>query len=152
MAENQSVSAAGARFPGLLEEMSIDDVRAFNPEVVVLPLGSTEPHGPHLPYGTDTYEATKLAEMAVEQANGRGARLVLPYNTSPLRCCVDLLVGQFTDESLSSVPAARPAAPSRFRMARRTSRRLMPSHHTRSGAPSGPTRLILAWPSPNTCT
>ena len=37
-------------FPGLLEEMTIDDVRAFDPEVVMLPLGSTEPHGPTCPW------------------------------------------------------------------------------------------------------
>ena len=39
---------------GKLEEMTIEEVRQFQPEVAVFPLGSTEPHGPHLPYGTDT--------------------------------------------------------------------------------------------------
>ena len=31
----------GPAFPGLLEEMTVKDVIKFNPEVVVLPLGST---------------------------------------------------------------------------------------------------------------
>ena len=71
------------RFPGLLEEMTIDEVRAFQPEVVVLPLGSTEPHGPHLPLGTDTYQVTALGRLAVEQANERGARALL-YPALPI--------------------------------------------------------------------
>ena len=49
-------TGSGPAFPGLLEEMTVEDIRAFKPEVVVLPLGSTEPHGPHLPMGTDTYQ------------------------------------------------------------------------------------------------
>lgn len=70
-------------FPGLLEEMTVDEVRAFRPEVVVLPLGSTEPHGPHLPYGTDTYQVTALGRLAVRQANARGARALL-YPALPI--------------------------------------------------------------------
>ena len=70
-------------FPGLLEEMTIDEVRAFRPEVVVLPLGSTEPHGPHLPYGTDTYQVTAVGRLAVQGANERGARALL-YPTLPI--------------------------------------------------------------------
>ena len=72
-----------AAFPGLLEEMTLDEVRAFNPEVAVLPLGSTEPHGPHLPYGTDTYQVTQMSRMGVEKANARGARALL-YPTLPI--------------------------------------------------------------------
>ncbi len=45
---------SGPAFPGLLEQMTLNDVRTFAPKVVVLPLGSTEPHGPHLTMGTDT--------------------------------------------------------------------------------------------------
>ncbi len=74
---------AGPAFPGLLEEMTIEDVRKFNPEVVVLPLGSTEPHGPHLPYGTDTWQVTRLCRMAVEKANAGGARTLL-YPALPI--------------------------------------------------------------------
>ena len=79
------MAAAQARpaFPGLLEEMTVDEVRAFEPEVVVLPLGSTEPHGPHLPLGTDTYQVTALSRLAVEAANRQGGRVLL-YPTLPI--------------------------------------------------------------------
>jgi creatinine amidohydrolase len=70
-------------FPGLLEEMTIEEVRAFNPEVVTLPLGSTEPHGPHLPMGTDTYQVTRLCRLAVQKANEKSARVLL-YPTLPI--------------------------------------------------------------------
>ena len=70
-------------FPGLLEEMTVEEIRAFQPEVVVLPLGSTEPHGPHLPLGTDTYQVTALSRLAVEAANRRGGRVLL-YPTLPI--------------------------------------------------------------------
>ncbi len=78
-----STNHAPAAFPGLLEEMSVEDVRAFAPEIVVLPLGSTEPHGPHLPMGTDTYQVTRLCHIAVEAANARGAKTLL-YPTLPI--------------------------------------------------------------------
>ena len=70
-------------FPGLLEEMTIEEVRDFRPEVVVLPLGSTEPHGPHLPYGTDAWQVERLGRIAVRDANARGARALL-YPTLPI--------------------------------------------------------------------
>jgi len=72
-----------AAFPGLLEEMTVEEVRAFRPEVVVLPLGSTEPHGPHLPYGTDAWQVTRMARLAVEEANEKGGRVLL-YPTLPI--------------------------------------------------------------------
>ena len=76
-------ASTGAAFPGLLEEMTVEDVRAFEPEVVVLPLGSTEPHGPHLPMGTDVWQVTRLGRLAVEAANARQARVLL-YPTLPI--------------------------------------------------------------------
>lgn len=76
-------SARRPRAWGLLEEMTIDDVRAFGAEVAVLPLGSTEPHGPHLPYGTDTFQVTNLSREGVRLANARGARVLL-YPTLPI--------------------------------------------------------------------
>ena len=76
------MSAAPA-FPGLLEEMTTQDIQAFDPEVVVLPLGSTEPHGPHLPMGTDCYQVTRLCHLAVRAANENSARVLL-YPTLPI--------------------------------------------------------------------
>ncbi len=74
---------AGLSFPGNLEEMTTQEVKAFRPEVVVLPLGSTEPHGQHLPLGTDTFQVRKTCELGVKLANSRGARALL-YPTLPI--------------------------------------------------------------------
>lgn len=70
-------------FSGILEEMTIEQVRRLAPEVVVLPIGSTEPHGPHLPYGTDTFETAALCRRAVIAANAGGAK-VLMYPVLPI--------------------------------------------------------------------
>jgi len=72
--------------PGLLETMTITEVRSFQPEVMVIPLGSTEPHGPHLPYGTDTILADGLTREAVALANLQDARILrlppLPFGNN----------------------------------------------------------------------
>ena len=68
---------------GILSEMTIDDVEDLDPEVVVLGIGSTEPHGPHLPYGTDVYQTDAVCRRAVTRANERGARVLL-YPTLPI--------------------------------------------------------------------
>ncbi len=78
-----SPSDTAPAFPGLLEEMTAAEVSAFAPQVVVLPLGSTEPHGPHLPLGTDTFQVTRLCRLAVERANRQGAGALL-YPTLPI--------------------------------------------------------------------
>ena len=38
--------------------------------VVLIPIGSTEQHGPHLPLGTDTLVAEEIAERAVHHTDG----------------------------------------------------------------------------------
>ncbi len=63
--------------------MTLDEVRAFRPEVVIMALTSTEPHGPHLPYGTDFYIGDGVVREAVRRANQRNAR-VLMYPTLPV--------------------------------------------------------------------
>lgn len=68
---------------GILEEMTVDEVEALDPEVVVLGVASTEPHGPHLPYGTDVFQADAVCRRSVTRANERGAR-VLMYPTLPI--------------------------------------------------------------------
>ncbi len=54
-------------------------------EVAVLPLGATEPHNLHLPYGTDTLESRIVGEKICEAAWNRGGKVVLlptiPYGT-----------------------------------------------------------------------
>src|SRR6266700_997680 len=58
-------------------------VNAF--EVAVLPLGATEPHNLHLPYGTDTFQVEVIAGRAAAEASKAGARVVvlpaIPYGT-----------------------------------------------------------------------
>ena len=53
--------------------------------MAVLPLGATEPHNLHLPYGTDTFQVQAIGELACERAFEGGARVVLlptiPYGT-----------------------------------------------------------------------
>ena len=68
---------------GILQEMTVDDVEELDPEVVVLGIGSTEPHGPHLPYGTDVYQTEAVCRRAVTRANDRGARALL-YPVLPI--------------------------------------------------------------------
>ena len=68
---------------GILEEMTIDDVTEFDPETVVFGLGSTEPHGPHLPYGTDVTQTKAVCRRAVTRANEREAKALL-YPTFPI--------------------------------------------------------------------
>jgi creatinine amidohydrolase len=71
--------------PWRLEELTLSEVRQFAPQVAVLPMGATEPHNLHLPYGTDSYEALHLADACCRQANELGGRVlmlpVIPYGT-----------------------------------------------------------------------
>lgn len=72
--------------PWLLSELNFELVKGQPPaEVVVLPLGATEPHNLHLPYGTDTIQVEAVGERACRIAHGRGARVVmlpaLPFGT-----------------------------------------------------------------------
>jgi creatinine amidohydrolase len=72
--------------PWRLEELNYGQVKA-NPafDVAVLPLGATEPHNLHLPYGTDTFQVQVIAEQACRFAHRAGARVLLlpalPYGT-----------------------------------------------------------------------
>ena len=43
--------------------------RLKNNDLIIIPLGSTEVHGPHAPYGEDTFLVTRMAEQ-VAQATG----------------------------------------------------------------------------------
>ncbi|MCA9165031.1 MAG: creatininase family protein [Planctomycetales bacterium] len=71
--------------PWILQETNYGHTKEHSYEVAVLPLGATEPHNLHLPYGTDTFEANAIAERICEEAHRRGARVValptIPYGT-----------------------------------------------------------------------
>lgn len=71
--------------PWILSEINYGYVKDHPYDVAVLPLGATEPHNLHLPYGTDTLESEVIGSQACEKAFQRGARVVLlppiPYGT-----------------------------------------------------------------------
>ena len=51
--------------PLVLQEMTWTDVRDYlkTNDMVIIPIGSTEQHGPHMPLGTDYYEATGMSKL-----------------------------------------------------------------------------------------
>lgn len=64
--------------PWRLSELKYHDVKNQPPfQAAVLPLGATEPHNLHLPYGTDAFQVETIADLACQRAHGRGARVVL---------------------------------------------------------------------------
>ncbi len=65
------------RRPWRLDELSYEEVRQRNLQVAVIPLGATEPHNLHLPYGTDALEASIIGDKVCEDAYRRGAKVVL---------------------------------------------------------------------------
>lgn len=71
--------------PWKLLETNFAYVTANPYEVAVLPLGATEPHNLHLPYGTDVMEAEIVGERVCEAAHAQGAKVVMlptiPYGT-----------------------------------------------------------------------
>jgi creatinine amidohydrolase len=58
-----------------LERLSGQAVADGGFDKAILPIGATEYHGPHLPYGTDTLTAETLAEAFARELGGT---LVLP--------------------------------------------------------------------------
>jgi creatinine amidohydrolase len=50
----------------LLEKMKYPEITAYleHKKSIIVPFGSTEQHGPHLPTGTDTFVAAHIAEEA----------------------------------------------------------------------------------------
>jgi creatinine amidohydrolase len=71
--------------PWILSEVNYAYVKANPYEVAVLPLGATEPHNLHLPYGTDVFEADEIGRQICQRAHEQGAKVVLlptiPYGT-----------------------------------------------------------------------
>ena len=71
--------------PWKLAETNYGLVKQQQFQVAVLPLGATEPHNLHLPYGTDSYEAETVGEKVCQRAHERGAKVILlptiPYGT-----------------------------------------------------------------------
>ncbi len=57
---------------GILERMTIEEVTELAPNVCVIPIGSTEPHGPALPYGSDSFGVEAVCYGGTEKANKLG--------------------------------------------------------------------------------
>ena len=64
------------RKPWQIAELTLPQLRAQPPKVVVLPFAATEPHGGHLSYGTDIVEVEAIADRACQLARERGAGVV----------------------------------------------------------------------------
>lgn len=88
--------------PWILAETNYHHVQNCDYQVAVLPMGATEPHNLHLPYGTDTFQAETIASRACEAAWQQGARVVMlppiPYGTetNQQRCRLSLNVNPTT--------------------------------------------------------
>lgn len=52
-----------------LENITRKELKNKDPEVALLPIGSTEQHGPHAPYKTDSLIATEITTKASEKTN-----------------------------------------------------------------------------------
>jgi creatinine amidohydrolase len=72
-------------------ERTWTEIEAQKPQVVLLPIGSTEAHGPHLPLSTDSIISKEMARRAaieLEQQNVRVA--ILP--------CLDYVITDFSKD------------------------------------------------------
>ena len=71
--------------PWILAETNYGFVKDNPYEVAVLPMGATEPHNFHLPYGTDTFQSDIIGSHVCEAAWQKGAKVVMlpaiPYGT-----------------------------------------------------------------------
>lgn len=66
-----------ARPARVLADTTWKTVREARYEVAVLPWGATEAHNLHLPYGTDTLQAERVAAESARVAEAGGARVVV---------------------------------------------------------------------------
>ncbi|NLN71342.1 MAG: creatininase family protein [Thermoplasmatales archaeon] len=64
-----------------IDEMTSEDFReaVIKGATVILPLGATEAHGPHLPLGTDTFQPEYVAERVAEMNDNVLVAPVMPY-------------------------------------------------------------------------
>jgi len=65
------------------------EIQAMKPAVALLPVGSTEAHGPHLPLSTDSIISTEMARRAADELETQNIRtVVLP--------CLDYVITDFS--------------------------------------------------------
>lgn len=63
--------------PWRLQEITQKTIREHRYQLAILPVGSTEAHGMHVPYGSDTLHSTIVSERICERAWEQGARPIL---------------------------------------------------------------------------
>ena len=68
--------------PLLVQHTTAHDYREKPFDLAILPLGSLESHGSHLPFATDAYTAAILAEEVAKQIPGTAVLPVVPYGVS----------------------------------------------------------------------
>jgi len=78
-----------------LFEMCRKDIEGRSFEVAVLPIGATEVHAWHLPFGNDAIHAAELARRAAERAVEKGAD-ILVTPTIPFGCSPDVMPFPYT--------------------------------------------------------
>lgn len=63
----------------LFNELTRERLKELAPEaLVVLPVGATEQHGPHLPVGTDTFAVQYIARSAAQSASSEITTILAP--------------------------------------------------------------------------
>ena len=69
-----------------LADLTYPDIQAYlqRDDLILIPMASTEQHGPHLPLSTDTVTAYEVSRRAAEQANVLYTPTVWP---GPRMCC-----------------------------------------------------------------
>lgn len=93
--------------PWRLKESTLSDVRSLKAQVALLPTGSTEAHGLHVPYGSDAFHSTMIADRVCEAVWKAGVKVVIlpeipygvqgntmkfPLNINARQATVDALV------------------------------------------------------------
>ena len=69
----------------IMHHMTRADFEKAQDNIVVLPVGSTEQHGPHLPLGVDSYIARGISEILSERTGAIVApTLTYGYKSKPL--------------------------------------------------------------------
>lgn len=61
----------------ILQEITLKVAKKKKYEVAVLPIGSTEPHNLHLPYGCDTLHCEAIADKVCKKAHKMGAKVIM---------------------------------------------------------------------------
>lgn len=91
--------------PYILAESTWKTIRKLKPEVAVLPWGATEAHNFHLPYATDNYQITAIAETAAQKAWDSGARVLVlpnvPFGVNTGQADVDLCLNIYPSTQMA---------------------------------------------------